>query len=160
MLITPDTARRLLGGLERPSARHEVDLQDLVAELEHVAAQASGTLYDAKLGVTRGPDPSGRPAGGVTVFAPDYRTVITDSLGAVAMITAPRNELAIYLELGGRLNKRQERDEAGYLLAVGRAAELMASLVVAGQAGGREFSGELEAAIAREQARRGLERRS
>lgn len=93
---------------------------------------------------------------GITELNRDYPTVILDQLGAVAMRTQPRGELGIYLELGGRFNKREDRDERGYILAVGQTAELMAELVVAGQAGGPVFSRELEAAIARKQRERGL----
>lgn len=94
---------------------------------------------------------------GVIPIDPNYPTVILDQLGGVAISTQPGADLGIYLELGGRYNKRDDRDERAYLLAVGQAAELVAELVVAGQAGGPAFSQELEKAIARKQQARGLE---
>lgn len=93
---------------------------------------------------------------GVTPLDGDFPTVIVDELGAVATRTQPRGEMAVYLEVGGRLNKRQERDARALLLSVGQAAELMAELVVAGHAGGPVFGRELEAAIERKQRERGL----
>lgn len=93
---------------------------------------------------------------GVTPLDGDYPTVILDQLGAVALRSQPAGELGIYLELAGRYNKREDRDERAYLLSVGQTAELIAELIVAGHAGGPDFSRELEAAIARKQRERGL----
>jgi hypothetical protein len=156
MLVTPTKARRLLDALSRIDGL-DVAGAELVAELERVAAIPE--LANAELGHVTGHGDGRGP--GVTPLDGDYRTVIVDSVGAVAMLLAPRQELALYLELAGRLNKRRDRDEGAYLFSIGQAAELVADVVVAAQASGDTgFARELEAAIAREQARRGLERTS
>lgn len=112
---------------------------------------------DAELGHVLGAGDGRGP--GVAPFDPNYPTIILDELGAVAMRLEPGGRNAVYLELGGRFNKRTNRGQCGYVLAVGQAAELLAELVVAGQAGGADFTRELEPAIARKQAARGLSRR-
>jgi hypothetical protein len=160
MLVTPDKARLILTALDgaplHPIGQdEEADLAELRAELEH-AANVPTISRDAAVGHVGGHGDGRGP--GITPFDPGYRTVLLDGLGAVAMHVQPGNELAVYLELTGRLNKRRERDEAAYLMRPGQAAELIADLVVAGQAGGPVIAQELEGAIAREQARRGMER--
>lgn len=92
--------------------------------------------------------------------------VLLDATGAQVVRFDPSGEVGIVLDLEGRLNRLQVRDVHRYILSAGMAAELIADLVVAGQeaasAGsalgitGTTFAAELEAAIAAEQARRGL----
>jgi hypothetical protein len=93
--------------------------------------------------------------------------VLVDKLGAQVVKFAPSDEVGIVLDLEGKLNKLQIRDAHRYALTAGMAAELIAELVVAGHHAalegsklgitrGRRFGDELEAAITREQKRRGL----
>lgn len=91
--------------------------------------------------------------------------VLLDASGAQVVRMEPSGEVGIILDLEGKLNKLDIRDVHRYVMSAGMAAELVAELVVAGQeaaargsaiAGGRGFLAEFEAAIAREQARRGL----
>lgn len=164
MLVTPATARLLLealaagGKLAAGPPGDDADALDAIRrDLAHVAATPEGPLEDAEVGNVPGAGDGRGP--GVTPFDPGYRAVIVDSIGAVGMILAPGKQRALYLEVAGRLNKRQERDEGAMLLAPGQAAELVADVVVAVQAiGDRGFAQEFEEALAREQARRGLER--
>jgi hypothetical protein len=148
-LLSPARAQAILNA----GVRDRID-PDLLDELRRTAAIP--TRPDADAGLVGGPGDGRGP--GVIPFGPNYRTVIVDSLGAVAIETASggkrTGELALYLEFGGRINKRPDQDEGAYLLSIGQAAELIASITVAAQAGGRTFAVELERAIAREQARR------
>jgi hypothetical protein len=83
--------------------------------------------------------------------------ILLDALGARAIRVTPSGEVALMLDLEGRLNKRPDRDIARYLLAPGHAAELVASLVAAVQRAAKEspegvdFAVEFERALAREQ---------
>lgn len=99
--------------------------------------------------------------------------VLLDALGAKVVRTLPSGQVAVVLDLAGRVNKSEsgEREEHRYAFSAGMAAELVAELVVAGQeaatagsdleiSGGKEFAKELELAIAAEQERRGLTKES
>jgi hypothetical protein len=83
--------------------------------------------------------------------------ILLDSLGARAIRVTPSDEIGLMLDLGGRLNKRPDRDVARYLLSPGQAAELVGSLVAASQRAAQEspegvdFAVEFERALAREQ---------
>lgn len=79
--------------------------------------------------------------------------VIVDELGAVPILTQPSNEEALLIELGGRLNKMQERRKQKYLLSPGQAAELIANIIVACGATTIGFRQELDRALTREQDR-------
>lgn len=96
--------------------------------------------------------------------------MLLDAIGAqVARLHATdgSDDVGIVLDLEGKLNKLQVRDAHRYLLTAGQAAELIAELVVSAQQAvvdgspleitrGQSFAAELDAAIAREQTRRGL----
>lgn len=94
--------------------------------------------------------------------------VLLDSVGARAGRMEPSGQVGLILDLEGKLNKLDVRDAHRYVMSAGMAAELIAELVVAAQVAaangsalgitGRNFSAELEAAIAQEQQRRGLTR--
>lgn len=84
--------------------------------------------------------------------------VLVDESGAVAIEVTPTGggdqQTAILLELGGKLNKSDDRWKGRFLLAVGQVAELMADLAVAAKnSGDQDFVRELDVALAREQAR-------
>jgi hypothetical protein len=93
--------------------------------------------------------------------------VLLDAIGAKVIGLIPGNEVAIILDLEGRLNKLDVRDVHRYVMSAGLAAELIAELIVTGTeaahrgsklgiTGGHEFAAELDAAIANEQQRRGF----
>lgn len=95
--------------------------------------------------------------------------MLVDAVGALVVRFDPSDEVGLILDLEGRLNKLEVRDAHRYILSAGMAAELIAELVVAGQqaasvgsalgiTGASDFAAELDAAIAAEQKRRGLER--
>lgn len=105
---------------------------------------------------------TGPPAPGELVNFPPGGAVLLDRLGAVAIRTEPAGELAILLELGGRLNKQADRQTVAYLLRASQAAEVLAAIAVAvedlarhGDTAALNFAGELDEAIVREQARLG-----
>jgi hypothetical protein len=101
--------------------------------------------------------PHGPYTPGERVDLPPGGAVLVDKLGALAIETEPAGELAILLELGGRLNKLDERSMVAYLMAAGTVAELVANVIVAvqrlGPGKGDKFRDELEEAIKAEQAR-------
>lgn len=89
--------------------------------------------------------------------------LLMDAVGAKAVRLERDGQdvgIGLVLDLEGRLNKTPERAHRRAMLSAGQAAELIAALVVAAQVAQRElgddgvlFSAELEAAVAREQAR-------
>lgn len=94
--------------------------------------------------------------------------VLLDAVGAQCIRMHPSGEVGLILDLEGKLNKLNVRDVHRYVMPAGMAAELIAEIVVAAQdaaangsglgiTGGRDFAAELEAAIAFEQRRRGME---
>lgn len=64
--------------------------------------------------------------------------ILLDALGARAIKLSPSGEVALMLDLEGRLNKRPDRDVARYLLPPGAAAELVAALIAASQRAAQE----------------------
>jgi uncharacterized protein YhdP len=94
--------------------------------------------------------------------------MLVDACGAQVIRTEPSGEVAVMLDLEGKLNKLDVRDAHRYLMSAGMAAELIAELVVSAQHAAAEgsslgitgatFGKELGAAIAKEQERRGLTR--
>lgn len=92
---------------------------------------------------------------GRMVPIPRGGAVLIDALGAVAIEARPSGEPAVLIELGGRLNKTDERWSGQFLFSVGQAAELLANVAVAGNRAGRDFAAELDAALTREQERIG-----
>lgn len=129
-------------------------LDELREDLGLEVPLADGATEGRNLGPSLGVE--GLRPGGITRFSPDYRTVLLDSIGAVALKLSPTGELGVYLELGGRVNKRQERDEGAYLMPPAMAAELVAELIVAGHAAGGDLAEELLAHIDRKRDERGL----
>jgi hypothetical protein len=83
-----------------------------------------------------------------------------DKLGTLPILTEPHGELAVILDLGGRLNKTDARVSHRYVMSVGQVAELVADIVVSAQVAGGLYATELGKAIAREQQRRGLTKQS
>lgn len=86
--------------------------------------------------------------------------MLLDKLGAVAICVEPENELALFVELGGRLNKSDLRQTVAFLFTAGHAAELIANIVVAmqnlranGDPVALEFNDELDRALQRERDR-------
>lgn len=75
-----------------------------------------------------------RPTGDARIGAGE--AVLLDELGAAAIETRPAGELAVILDVGGKLNRRHERVSARYLMRIGQAAELVADIVVAAYRGG------------------------
>lgn len=59
--------------------------------------------------------------------------VLLDAVGAKTIKTEPSGEIAVLLDLEGRLNKLDIRDAHRYLMSAGTAAELIAEIVVAAQ---------------------------
>lgn len=107
---------------------------------------------------------TGPPATGERITIPAGGAVLLDKLGAVAIRTEPADELALLLELGGRLNKFDTsiRSTKAYLMGAGHAAELIAAIVVAvqrlreaGDDEALEFARELDEAVKRERDRLG-----
>lgn len=60
--------------------------------------------------------------------------VIVDALAAHPLLTSPAAEDAVMVDLGGTLNRSDERWEGRLLLAPGQAAELVAELMASGAA--------------------------
>jgi hypothetical protein len=60
--------------------------------------------------------------------------VLVDELGAHPLLTAPAAEDAVLLDLGGSLNRTDQRWEGRFLMAPGHAAELVAELMTSGAA--------------------------
>lgn len=86
--------------------------------------------------------------------------ILLDALGARVIWLQPSDEVALMLDLEGRLNKSPERDVARYLMTVDQAAELVAALVVATHRTmqgdmplGQKFGEQFEQALRREQLR-------
>lgn len=90
------------------------------------------------------PDAEQFPAGGA---------ILLDALGARGIETHARGrapERAVLLDLAGRLNKRTDRYDRRFLMAVGQVAELVAELTVAGTVADADtFNRELDAALER-----------
>lgn len=83
--------------------------------------------------------------------------VLLEALGALAVRTEPAGELALVVDLAGKLNKRPDRVHTRYLMAPGQAGELIAEILVAAQAlGDAAFAVSMEAALARKQRELGL----
>jgi hypothetical protein len=57
--------------------------------------------------------------------------VLVDELGAHPLLTSPAAEDAVMLDLGGKLNRRDERWSGRMLMSPGQAAELVAELIAA-----------------------------
>jgi hypothetical protein len=80
--------------------------------------------------------------------------VILDELGCKAILTEPSNELAVVLDLGGRLNRTPARVEHRYIMSAGQAAELIADLTIGARAvGGPAWLEELDRELAAAKAR-------
>ena len=79
--------------------------------------------------------------------------VIIDELGSEAIETRPAGELAVVLELGGKINKRDERWNGKFLFSIGQAAEMLASVVVAVTRTGSDAARLFDEALEREQDR-------
>lgn len=79
--------------------------------------------------------------------------VLVDELGVLAAEMHPTGELAVVLDIGGRVTNRTERERNRYLMRAGQAAELIAEIVVAAQRLEPHFRHELDRAIKREQER-------
>jgi hypothetical protein len=79
--------------------------------------------------------------------------ILLDKLGSELAVTAPAGELAIVLDLGGRLNKQTEEAERRFLMRPEQAAELLAdlSLTLGRVPGHRQM---IEQAFEREKQRR------
>lgn len=60
---------------------------------------------------------------------PPGSAILLDALGGVAILTLPKSERAILLDLGGRLNRTEHTAEYRYLLRPEQAAELIAELM-------------------------------
>lgn len=62
---------------------------------------------------------------------PEGGAVLIDQIGAVAIETQPAGEEAVVIDLGGTLNKTDERWKGKFLASPGQAGELVATLVYA-----------------------------
>jgi hypothetical protein len=89
--------------------------------------------------------------------------VLMDSVGARVILTEPAGDVALLLDLEGKLNKLQERVAHRFLMPVGMAAELIAELLVTAQHAAVEehervqpFLAELEDRIVEGQRQRGM----
>jgi hypothetical protein len=60
--------------------------------------------------------------------------VLVDELGAVPILTSPAAQDAVLLDLGGKLNAREERWQGRFLFDPDQAAELVAELLASGGA--------------------------
>jgi hypothetical protein len=79
--------------------------------------------------------------------------ILLDRLGSEMAVTKPAGELAIILDLGGRLNKQTEDAERRFLMRPEQAAELLADLsLTLGRVPGHKQM--IEAAFEREKQRR------
>lgn len=83
----------------------------------------------------------------------DEEVVIVERIGTAAIRTTPHNELAVVMDIGGRLNKREETRERRFIMSPEIAAELVADIVVSATEF-PEFAAELDIAIQRERERR------
>jgi hypothetical protein len=101
---------------------------ELVEEvLERLDLAGAFPCSDTVLGATPR-DPRGP---GVTPFDGKVPTVLLDQLGTGILGLKPSDELAVYLELSGRLNRSPDRNLTTYLLPPGMVGELVASMIVA-----------------------------
>lgn len=99
---------------------------------------------------------TGPPRAGETILLPPGSAVLLDKLGAVAIHVEPEGEVALLVELGGRLNKTDVSGTTAFLMRVGQAAELIANIVVAVHAGdpdAQSFGDQIKAAVKAEQER-------
>jgi hypothetical protein len=61
---------------------------------------------------------------------PAGKAILLDRLGSARAATKPAGELAIILDIGGRLNKQTEHVEHRFLMRPEQAAELVADLTL------------------------------
>lgn len=153
-VVALSVVNALAGRFEPGEDARDAMLERHRGDLGLDAPLADGATEGRNLGPSMGAE--GLRPGGITRFSPDYRTVLLDSVGAVALKLSPTGELAVYLELGGRVNKRQERDEGAYLMPPAMGAELVAEVIVAANAAGTDVADELMAHLDRKRAERGI----
>lgn len=107
--------------------------------------------WNALRDVLRRPNPV--VDGEYVALSGDEDVVIVEKLGTAAIRTQPHNELAVVMDVGGRLNKQNERRERRFIMSPEIAAELVADIVVSATEF-PEFAAELDIAIQRERERR------
>lgn len=92
--------------------------------------------------------------------------IILTGLGSRVIRLEPTAEIGLLLDLEGRLNKLDIVDAHRYIMTAGQAAELIADVIVSGQAaasegsdvgGGGSFLAELDRSLKKRQQDEGLE---